>query len=493
MKKLIPLFSLLLFSGISFFAQAQDWNNGGGNSRRNSLSTAYGNEIREIAWAAQTVSTNGMQGFIEDDRYVTVHFISDNNMIVQCRDLNDGDVLWEKNIIDGTGSTYMAGFNEGRVFVQTLGEQDGSFLYALDAEDGDILWRSTFNMFTHQGNSLTFADDGNLFVARQGDGKEIISRVNQTSGEIIWDCEIVHLYGLFELTPNNEKNVGYCLEYSLEEPNHYYIIAIDLSTGERKYSLLAFDAAESGGYSVQTSIMVGNNDVIYIHKQNENISAFEDTGDALNLLWKTDLQGGPIPFSYLCQTKDSSVYVPSDNRIHRLDHRTGEIMASSPILKHTLSTWISVIMAATQNDIIYATSSGDTLYCFDKDLNVLWTDYIPKTAIGGVAIGHDGTVVVSGAFMMKAYRGGDAPGDVPHTFSEELNVYPNPFLKEINIHHAEAVTQISLSNLLGQILYRKTVTSNPKHSVTVDVQPGIYFLTLQMSNGAQITKKMIKR
>jgi M6 family metalloprotease-like protein len=73
-------------------------------------------------------------------------------------------------------------------------------------------------------------------------------------------------------------------------------------------------------------------------------------------------------------------------------------------------------------------------------------------------------------------------------------VYPNPFSDIIFLSNALGVEHVTISNLIGSELLNISVNSNSQFEIiTSHFQSGIYLITIRMSDGNKIIRRMIKQ
>jgi hypothetical protein len=79
-----------------------------------------------------------------------------------------------------------------------------------------------------------------------------------------------------------------------------------------------------------------------------------------------------------------------------------------------------------------------------------------------------------------------------NTRDPEIDLYPNPSNGEFRVNVTtidNEVVQITVANLLGEIVRDISATTNQPLIVTMDVPTGVYFLTARVAEGA-VTKKI---
>ena len=75
----------------------------------------------------------------------------------------------------------------------------------------------------------------------------------------------------------------------------------------------------------------------------------------------------------------------------------------------------------------------------------------------------------------------------------EVDLYPNPFNNELTIESEQVLEQISITDASGRLIYMDTPFNSGL--IRVDASSwsnGIYFITIQNSNGQLVTEKLIK-
>ena len=104
--------------------------------------------------------------------------------------------------------------------------------------------------------------------------------------------------------------------------------------------------------------MVGGDGTIYAHKPGDNVTALDDTGDSLVVLWTHEVSGDGSNysiFSHFAVGPDRSVYCASNGRIQRLDPDSGVCRDSSPVLQDG-GSYFGVRMAIGADSTVYATA-----------------------------------------------------------------------------------------------------------------------------------------
>jgi len=416
-------FVILLFVYSAAFPQ-YDWNNGGGNPERNGLSPAPGPTTDSLLWQDNAAGLFGMPCYIEDNMLVTMRFMTMTNSPVTCYDIHTGVMMWQKDVTGFTGRSVPVGVRNGKVYVMGFRETLHDSLYALDINTGEKVWTANSTYTPWISSSVSFADNGDLLVEKMG----FISRINHANGEAVWNCPAYpFVIGHLEMAVNHDNNTGYILESIGMIP---YITAIDLTTGTKKYNHILNETNPGGGLQ-QAPIMVGNNGVIYAHKQGDNITALLDNGASLEVLWETPITGN-APFSHTCIGADGSVYAPDYDKIIRIDPSDGAIRNTSGSVVSNPELF-QLRLSASQNNLVFATNGENRLYAFDLELNVLWSTTIPNVNTSGAAIGANGLIAVTGTNTVRVYAAASTVDIAETKAVNDLEIFPNPCIDRINI------------------------------------------------------------
>ena len=83
--------------------------------------------------------------------------------------------------------------------------------------------------------------------------------------------------------------------------------------------------------------------------------------------------------------------------------------------------------------------------------------------------------------------------NTPTTSIAGVTVFPNPFSNTLSINNASSVESITISNLIGQEVFKQTPANNVNFTInTHGFQRGIYLVTLEMLSGERIVKRIVK-
>ncbi len=481
MKKHILLMIMIL---VGFSAQSQvfNWNNGGGNPARNALALVNGPVTDSVLWQVTPEGYFGMPGYIEGNKLVTMRFLSMTNAPIVCYDLLTGELLWEIEITGLAGRSLPVGFRDDQVYAVRYTESLFDTLYAFNADDGSKIWTADVTVCPYITASASFAYNGDLFI----EGYFNMYRIDHQTGQKIWQTPVLpFVIGACEMSVFG--NTGYTLE---QIGGISYLWAIDIETGQKKYSH-EINETHPGGGLPQVPLMVGPDGTIYVHKQGDNISAFTDNGTGLDLEWETEIFGN-APFSQMCVGPDGSVYAPSDGTVIRIDPDDGQIRNTSSVICNNPELF-QLRLSATYNDLIFATNGENRVYAFTPDLLEVWSDYVPNINTCGAAIGSYGLIAVSGTNLIKVYTPANHVGEEEYGEPDNLEVYPNPAIASIHIMASEEYigAEYVISDILGHVVRSGILASVNTVFDLTGLPSGIY--VLRLGNDKSRDYKIIKQ
>ena len=424
-------FAILTFNlfFIISFSFSQNWHTGsGGNQQRNGQTMTCGPADEMLLWEGGFNAVIAQQAVIEGNILVTSRIFNLSQTLqgtfIVAQDLNSGQYLWTKVLpVDFPNTDWrsrVTAIRDGQVYATRSGNTNKSYLYALDAETGDSLWRSEALIDEGSTESANFADNGDLII---GNNRSIV-RIDHTNGQTLWEVS--------RSTPtSNGQEVaiygdrGYYWEPTPRGPE---ISVVNIESGTYLYS----SGALSPGLIQQLTPFVGPDGLIYAPRSMNNpdtdsLYVLEDTGSELFIRWTAPI--GFVPFSTSgISPVDGSIYTYSrSGKVIRLLPDYGDPVDSSmTILTGTSS---SPRMAIDAAGIVYVTNgefdSGE-FYVFNPDLTLRWSTPVRNVNVGGPAVGADGTLVVCGIGMdVRAYRGAKTSA-IDERVVEEIQIYPNP-------------------------------------------------------------------
>jgi outer membrane protein assembly factor BamB len=273
-------------------ASAGDWVTGGGNPWRSGLSDERGPASREdLVWQGTLPGIFGAPIYIWDDKLVTMRFQTSDYAPIVCHDLTTGETLWTRDFPGTNSRSLPIGFRDGRVYAINFQERtnERDTLYALNATDGQIVWRSTIHAWMSITESASFAENGDLLVSADSFR---IARVNCTTGAVVWVTPRVWpVTGAADICVYDSTVYAYTGDIG-----SLFLNAWDIGTGRFKYKTRIQDT-HPGGPLPQSAPMVGDDGTIYAHKPGDNLTAIEDSGDSLHVLWTHEVSGDSYYYS----------------------------------------------------------------------------------------------------------------------------------------------------------------------------------------------------
>jgi len=458
---------------MSLQVHSQDWNNCGGNSMRNGLSPITGPDAPLILWQGSEISLFGLPVLIEGNILVTSRYISGTNSPVFCYDLTTGQLLWTADVTDGTGRSWPIGIRDGRVYVlRTLEAVGGDSLVALDASTGDHLWTAEQTTSTNYVVGCTFADNGDLIV----EGYLCLLRIDATDGSTVWSAPIFPGV-LGWLCPTIFGNTVYAQQNSSEP-----LVALDIATGDIKYT-------KAVSPNAQGEIMVGADGTIYVESYDagQHLTALEDTGDSLHVLWTTPVTGYTV-FYYMAESPDSTIYAPSNGKIMRFLKTTGAIIDSTDFLGDPDFFYSPMVSVGADGKVYIA--AGSTVLCTEPDLTTIFSETVPNLNESGCALGPNHVMAVAGAGTeLRVYR--PIADGAENAAPEKLHItlYPNPSKDILFIECSEIIDHMQCLNYLGQTV--NVVLDNNFINISA-LSSGLYFIDIKTRGGKAMRDKFVK-
>ena len=421
-SKLLKL-SVVIFLAMTLNARAylDHWNSGtGGKPSRNGLAWERGPTNTALLWQGGSYSQNGVPMVMEGNLVVMSRLnfasfsISDvqNGAVIVAQNLTNGVILWTNSLpVDFPATDWFSAvvaMRDKRVFAMRAGNANSSYLYALNAQSGQILWRSQDQVDIYGNESPSFAPNGDLIVGNWAS----LKRINATNGLTIWSsARTTPTSGGGEPAVYGDRI--YIWESSGTGPK---ISAFNLNTGARLYSSQGF-----GGGNQQIAPFVGPDGTVYAPRsqgtvQTDYMIALKDTGSAFVEKWRVPLSY--VPFASFAVGPDGSVYSYStDYRVIRIRPQDGVIINSSDVMP---SDFYQPRMVVDSAGTVFVSKGGfdqGAIFSYNPDLTLRWTDSVHYINLGGPVIGKNGTLVVAGdGNTIRAYRGNseNQPGPPIH-------------------------------------------------------------------------------
>lgn len=213
-----------------------------------------------------------------------------------------------------------------------------------------------------------------------------------------------------------------------------------------------------------------------------------DLGDAVNVGDSVEVQGLVNEYWGLTQlTKvDTVIVVNSDNTIpSAMDVTIPEVKEQyeSTIVKATDLTCINTELyyegwtAANGLDSIYI---GTEIFTFSPAL-----DQNFPSITGIVTFKRD-------YFRILPREAADIILGLEENRLQVISMYPNPVSNQLTVENLEGVSQVMVSNILGQSLFVQNVTAAKLTINTSDLETGVYIVTFVTENGLARSERIIK-
>ena len=414
---------------------AQNWTvSTGGNPLRNGSSTEYGPNMETLLWSGGQSSTIARSP-VSDSIYLAVVRISNtsdflNGSKIVMMDIRNGDTLWTKNLaVDFPATDWhnrVSAIRNGVVYASRSGNSNDSYLYALDAANGSVIWKSESLIDESSTEGLNFLDNGDLIVGNI----HSILRIAQIDGTTVWQTNRLTYADGAELAVSGSKIYGI-----VNDLTNLKVAAYDSSNGQLLFTSNAID----NGLVQQQALFLGNDGTVYLPRSQNNpitdsLYSFTDNGFGFTKNWSIPIHY--IPFSSSGIGPDGSVYSYSrSGKVIRIDPLTGNLTDSSQVVLYGNATYPRMSIDAA--GIVNVTNGGfsdGTFFSFNSDLTLRWQTSFTNVFLGGPLIGLDGTLVICGVGSdIRAYRG-DVNASLKEEYTEnETSVYPNIVGDQLNI------------------------------------------------------------
>ncbi|HMQ70365.1 MAG TPA: PQQ-binding-like beta-propeller repeat protein [Ignavibacteria bacterium] len=507
MKKLILVLMYLLITDLNYaqLIYESNWSTVGGNSNR----TGYDeNFFGSFSGFDKTFNAPGslwgMPVFTYHMYFATTRYTSLNPLkalIAGYSFKGTSDPIWTYGA--NSGVNVIMGMNDNKVYVRDFQQNGYDTIFALDAENGSLLWKSGFTVERGIIWTAVFADNGDLIVP--GSGAMRIMRINHNNGDTVWtNNRIIPNTGAETMCING--NTLYAWEGGLTTPKK--IIAIDVNSGVKKYS----SADLPGDGDQEIPFTVSKNGVVYCIRDGGLMYALKDNGIGFETLWSRSVMQPVGTYTQFAIGKDNSVYIPFGRKIYKLNHINGEALDSSVDLVSTGN--INPRFAMGIFGELYvgngaSVPSEGKFFAFSNDLKTLTGEItFPYNYYSGPALGSSFTfphILFTGAGTeIKAkYHFIDnvisLNTGIPENYYLKQN-YPNPFnpttsfefgisesgsvsLKVYDVSGKESATLVNEILSPGKYKYQFSTINYPLPS-------GIYFYTFKSAEFIE-TKRMI--
>jgi outer membrane protein assembly factor BamB len=489
---------ILLFGFLtSLNTSAQNWSvSTGGNSYRNGSSNEYGPTGETLLWSGGMPSTIARSP-VSDSIYLATVRISNtsdvlNGSRIVMMDIRNGDTLWTKNLpVDFPNLDWrnrISAIRNGVVYASRSGNSNAAYLYALDAADGSVIWKSDSLIDESSVEGLNFLENGDLIVGNINS----VMRLNKVDGATVWQTYRLAYGDGAELAVYGSKIYGI-----INDLTQLKVAAFDTSDGQLLYKTEAID----NGLVQQQALFLGNDGTIYLPRSQNNpitdsLYSFTDNGAGFTQNWSVPIHY--IPFSSSGIGLDGSVYSYSrSGKVIRIDPITGTITDSSQVILYGNASYPRMSIDAA--GIVNVTNGGfsdGAFFSFNADLTLRWQTPITNVYIGGPLIGWEGTLVICGVGSdIRAYRGdltAANDGMLSDSESEFSMLFPNPFRDQLNLKADPSLVGSSfvVYDCTGKSVYTGNISSEISTYDLSHLSSGIYLLGI--GNKKDSLLKLIK-
>jgi outer membrane protein assembly factor BamB len=489
---------ILLFGFLtSLNTSAQNWSvSTGGNSYRNGSSNEYGPTGENLLWSGGMPSTIARSP-VSDSIYLATVRISNtsdvlNGSRIVMMDIRNGDTLWTKNLpVDFPNLDWrnrISAIRNGVVYASRSGNSNAAYLYALDAADGSVIWKSDSLIDESSVEGLNFLENGDLIVGNINS----VMRLNKVDGATVWQTYRLAYGDGAELAVYGSKIYGI-----INDLTQLKVAAFDTSDGQLLYKTEAID----NGLVQQQALFLGNDGTIYLPRSQNNpitdsLYSFTDNGAGFTQNWSVPIHY--IPFSSSGIGLDGSVYSYSrSGKVIRIDPITGTITDSSQVILYGNASYPRMSIDAA--GIVNVTNGGfsdGAFLSFNADLTLRWQTPITNVYIGGPLIGWEGTLVICGVGSdIRAYRGdltAANDGMLSDSESEFSMLFPNPFRDQLNLKADPSLVGSSfvVYDCTGKSVYTGNISSEISTYDLSHLSSGIYLLGI--GNKKDSLLKLIK-
>ncbi len=418
-------------------AQSLDWITVGGNSQRNGRTgvTGPGGDFEHVR-RNSLPTIWGNQIFISGSKLITTRYTSLNPIraVLACHKLSFSlDTLWTRNYAEN-GVMIVMGFRDDQIYARNFQQQGFDTIYAIDPDDGSVIWKSRHTVERGIIWTAAFAANGDLIVP--GSGTKSVMRINRINGDTVWTR--------YRIIPNTGAecmcvfgNTVYTFEGGITTPKR--LMAIDISTGAIKY----YSQSLPGDGDQEIPFTVGPDGTIYVVRDGGDLHALSDNGSAIVQLWQRPLPGPVGTYSTFGVMSDQDVVIGAGRRLYKIDNQNGNIVDSTEELISTGT--LNARIAVDPQDYVYAGNGASVpsegkYFSFDRFLNTAWTDPVPYNYYSGPALAYGNGF--PGIYYCGAGTEITYVFDFASAHNEEENLpagfllldnYPNPFNPETNI------------------------------------------------------------
>ena len=449
----------------------QNWPTFGGGSTRDGRSKITGPQDANTAYwtvtnAASTTLGNAVYTF--GDKFVTSRItFSPYAGRIECRNLQDGALLWTSQFIASNSILYAIGFTEDAVYAHDYATDT---IYALDSGNGTIKWRSSLKSSTFGAYpGCVFACNGDPIVNGPVGSSVFTMRLDKYTGIPVWtNNTILAIMPAAGMIAGNGK--VYRLTGGITLP--IKLTAIDIETGVNLYA----SPAIPGDGDQENPITMGTEGELFFWRDGGNLYSYKDNGSSFSQNWSYIPQttSGSSLNGNLSIGMNGDLYAIDNSRLKRFNTLNGTPEDSTAVYNMSQPS----VSIAGDSSVILNTGTG-AFHCFTADLQTLkYTINTPGSVYCNPSLGKDGIMVVTAA------------GSSIRAFKPGMNLAP---VADFRVSNTKILAGQTL-NFFDQSSYGATVWAwefpgaSPSSSFVQNPSliqyntPGIYDVKLRVSN-----------
>jgi outer membrane protein assembly factor BamB len=396
MKRTIILVIIAILQVISSLS-AQNWSTFGGNNNRNGRTKIAGpTSVTTPKWAVSSATTTlGNAVYTFGDRFITSRItFSPYKGNIECRSLQNGQLLWTSPFISNTSILYATGFTQDAVYAHDYATDT---VYALYPETGQIKWKSAIESHTFGAYpGFVFACNGDPILNGQVYDGIFTIRLDKNTGEPLWTNSTVIAIGPSWVLATRDDKV-YRITGGISLP--ITLTAIDANTGQNLYS----SAPIPGDGDQENPLTLGDNGEVYFWRDGGKLHAYKDKGASFDPIWAYTpaTTTGAALSGNISLDNQGNLYVFDASRVKRINRLTGTVMAESIELNMSQPS----LTIDGDSSVIVNTGQGQFI-SFRPDLQAIkWQLAAPNNVYCNPAPSKDGIMVFTfGGNQIRAYQ-----------------------------------------------------------------------------------------
>jgi outer membrane protein assembly factor BamB len=369
--------------------QSQNWSTFNGNSARTGNSEITGPSDVSAPWwqvtdAVYTVLGENVYTF--GDLLVTSRCSANfADVIIECRNLQNGDLVWTSPFIANGSKLYCMGISEDAVYACDYSTDS---VYALNISDGSLKWTGELTSYSYGAReSVIYACNGDIILNGPVTGEASTMRLDKNTGKVVWTDQ--ELYAVSPVVPlAATTSTVYRITGAINQPIR--LAALDAETG----TLLYYSDPLPGDGDQENFLALGNDGRIYFWRDNGLLYSFTDDGSGFTENWIYSSPSPPVGASNsrISAGLNQDIYAFDQGKVIRLSYSDGSLLNTS--LVDVTGGNITVGADST----VYVSNEEGTVYAFTPDLQeVIWQYNVSMNVFGNPILAKDGIMVLTGA------------------------------------------------------------------------------------------------